>query len=248
MIQNQQLWARLKAMQIGPDTAEFSFTQRLARENGWSERFASKVVLEYRKFIFLEATSQNGRHVTPSDAVDQVWHLHLTYTRDYWDVMCAQILGLPLHHGPTSGGVAERERYHDQYEATKEQYHNVFGEMPPADIWPTSEIRFAGNWQRIDKAAHFILPRARVLIASVVPATTVLAACSASLNSFSFNDVVIGVLLLIAAVFAVYFGGNLLAGEYDKKGKKKGDGGCSAGGCSFGGGSDCGDGGGGCGG
>jgi hypothetical protein len=232
-------------MQFGPDTAEFSFTQRLARENGWSERFAAKVVLEYRKFIFLAATAQNGRHVTPSDAVDQAWHLHLAYTRDYWDVMCGQILGLHLHHGPTAGGVAERARYHDQYEATKERYNDVFGEMPPEDIWPTSEIRFAGDWQRIDKAAHFILPRARVLIAAVVPATTVLAACSASVTSFSFDDVVIGVLLIFVATFAVYFGGNLLAGEYENKGKKKGDGGCSAGGCSVSGGSD---GGGGCGG
>ncbi len=41
---------------------------------------------EYRRFAFLAATA--GHPVTPSDAVDQAWHLHLTYSRDYWDRFC----------------------------------------------------------------------------------------------------------------------------------------------------------------
>jgi hypothetical protein len=34
--------------------------------------------------------------VTPSEQVDQVWHLHLTYTRSYWDEFCPNVLGQPF--------------------------------------------------------------------------------------------------------------------------------------------------------
>jgi hypothetical protein len=33
--------------------------------------------------------------------VDQAWHLHLTFSENYWKVFCPQILGSPLHHHPT---------------------------------------------------------------------------------------------------------------------------------------------------
>ena len=47
----------------------------------------------------------------PSDEVDQVWHLHLTHTRDYWQRFCPKVLGRELHHEPGPAGAAMRERY-----------------------------------------------------------------------------------------------------------------------------------------
>ncbi len=81
-----ELQARLSAYVIGPATATFSFDQRLARENRWPLKFAARVVGEYKRFCFLAVTA--GHDVTPSDAVDQAWHLHLTYSRDYWQRFC----------------------------------------------------------------------------------------------------------------------------------------------------------------
>ena len=89
------LWQRLRAYEIGPDDAAFTFAQRLARENRWSESYADEVIDEYRRFAYLAMTA--GHEVTPSDQVDQAWHLHLTYTRDYWQRFCAEVLGGPLH-------------------------------------------------------------------------------------------------------------------------------------------------------
>ena len=37
-----------------------------------------------------------GRHIGPSDEVDQAWHLHLVYTRSYWGEFCPNVLGKPL--------------------------------------------------------------------------------------------------------------------------------------------------------
>ena len=88
-------------------------TQRLARDNGWTFEFAERVVEEYRRFAFLAKTA--GHPVTPSDEVDQMWHLHLTYTRSYWDDFCGRVLEAPLHHDPTQGGRAEGEKFDDWY-------------------------------------------------------------------------------------------------------------------------------------
>lgn len=57
------------------------FTRRLARDHGWTLGFARGAVREYGRFCFL-ALSGAGP-VTPSEEVDEVWHLHLAYSRDY---------------------------------------------------------------------------------------------------------------------------------------------------------------------
>ena len=139
---DEGLWQRLKAHTIGPPEASLTFTDRLARENRWSPEYAARVILEYKRFCYLARTAAPGEQVTPSDSVDQAWHLHLTYSRDYWEEFCPTALDAPLHHGPTAGGEVERTRYYDQYAATLKAYEDAFGEAPPADIWPDAKRRF----------------------------------------------------------------------------------------------------------
>lgn len=57
-------------------------------------------------------------------------------------MFCAQVLRADLHHGPTNGGPAERERYYRQYADTLAAYEAVFGAPPPAAIWPSAQRRF----------------------------------------------------------------------------------------------------------
>jgi len=154
------LWARLLALDLD-GAAALSFSRRLARDNGWPPAFARRVVLEYKKFVFLAATC--GHPVTPSDEVDQAWHLHLVYTRSYWDELCGEVLGFPLHHGPTRGGAAEGQKFQDWYARTKQAYHAAFGSAPPADIWPPVSVRFgeAPHFRRVNLRRHVLLPRLR---------------------------------------------------------------------------------------
>ncbi|EAQ30449.1 hypothetical protein NAP1_06715 [Erythrobacter sp. NAP1] len=135
-----ELWKRLDSYVIGPETATLSFPARLARENRWEADFTSRVICEYKRFCYLAVTA--GQEVTPSDAVDQAWHLHLTYSRDYWGEYCEEILQCDLHHGPTAGGAAEKSRFYDQYAETLELYEDAFGETAPPDIWPAAQRRF----------------------------------------------------------------------------------------------------------
>lgn len=172
------VWASLSHYIIGPEDTALSFTARLARENGWSTAHAARVVDEYRKFCFLAVTGD--REATPSDAVDQAWHLHLTYSRDYWERFCPEILGRPLHHGPTAGGVGERGRFFEQYADTLKRYEQVFGEAPPADIWPGGARRLIDDprARRVHPRDAFIIPRRRalsVLLATLIAAAALLA-------------------------------------------------------------------------
>lgn len=130
-LRDDALWQRIAAHTIGPADASLSFAARLARENRWSRAYAERVIGEYRRFCYLAMTA--GQEVTPSDAVDQAWQLHLAYSRDYWQTFCPQVLGADFHHRPTRSGTAERGRFYRQA---------AFGEVPPA----VSGLRRAGGF------------------------------------------------------------------------------------------------------
>lgn len=161
------LWKRLEAYQIGPETATLSFAGRLSRENRWEAAHTQAVIHEYKRFCYLAMTA--GHEVTPSDAVDQVWHLHLTYSRDYWDEFCPEVLGGELHHGPTAGGAAEKARYYDQYAATLGVYEATFGEAPPPEIWPAAKRRFGKDPRafRVNPADVMVLDRRHAILGAV---------------------------------------------------------------------------------
>lgn len=153
------LWDRLESFAFDDQGSALTFTRRLARENRWSVPYARRVVDEYRRFLFLAMAA--GHPVTPSDQVDQVWHLHLTYTRSYWDELCRDVLETPLHHGPTRGGPRESAKYHDWYARTLDSYARHFGHEPPTDIWPPAAQRFGRDlhFARVNTQTHWVIPR-----------------------------------------------------------------------------------------
>lgn len=154
--ESHPVWQRLSFYSIGPDDAALTFAERLARENGWTNAYTERVLEEYKRFCFLAVTGTE--QVTPSDQVDQAWHLHLTYSRDYWERFCPEVLGTPLHHGPTAGGDEERGRFFEQYALTLRRYEQVFG-TPPSDIWPDARRRLLD-----DPRARRVHPRDGVVL------------------------------------------------------------------------------------
>jgi hypothetical protein len=153
------IWVALDHYAIGPADAALTFAARLARENGWTAAYSARVVTEYKRFCFLAATA--GHAVTPSDAVDQAWHLHLTYSRDYWERFCPSVLGRALHHEPTDGGPGQLELYFEQYAATLKSYERVFGQVAPEDLWPKAAKRLFDDprARRVHPREGFIIPR-----------------------------------------------------------------------------------------
>ncbi|QTE44941.1 MULTISPECIES: glycine-rich domain-containing protein [Mucilaginibacter] len=154
------LWQKILDFQLDDPEAAFKFSERLARENGWNIHYALRVIAEYRKFIFLCCISDKG--VTPSDAVDQAWHLHLTFTRSYWIDLCRDALGRELHHNPTKGGTDEANKYDEFYIDTSYLYYQFFGELLPADIWPDNAKRFTDiDFERVNKRRNWIIRKPR---------------------------------------------------------------------------------------
>jgi hypothetical protein len=152
-------WKRIEAFDPDDPDAGLPFSSRLAREQGWTHAEAARAILEYKRFLYLAVAA--GHPVSPSEAVDQVWHLHLLYTRSYWKRLCGEVLGCELHHEPTQGGTEERGKFADWYERTLASYRHHFREEPPADLWPSPQQRAAmkhsARW--VDPACFWIISK-----------------------------------------------------------------------------------------
>ena len=123
---------RIESFDIDGEPVQFSFAQKLARNNQWSLAFAEQVIREYKRFLYLGTI----REVSPSSAVDEAWHLHLTYTESYWERLCGDVLGRPFHHRPSKGGASQKAKFENLYASTLDLYRETFGEEAPADVWP----------------------------------------------------------------------------------------------------------------
>lgn len=243
---NDPLWQALQAFELDGANAELSFSKRLARENGWHHAYAEQVVVEYKKFLWLAMRA--GHPVTPSDEVDQAWHLHLVYTESYWEDLCGKVLGRALHHGPTKGGQQEDAKYHDWYARTLASYEAAFGNPPPASLWPPPEARFDthARFRRVNTGSHWVIsknlwwPRLWKTAAAVAATGLVLmlaqeaprAADVARVKSaeiFWLFFIAVAVMIVISAIAKNRRGG-------------RGGGGCSSigSGCSSGAGGGCG--------
>lgn len=251
MVSNIALWNRIACFTPDDPCTEFPFTDRLARENGWSKDFVRHAVEEYKKFVYLAMVAP--RQVTPSVTVDRIWHLHLIYTRSYWDELCGSVLRRALHHNPGTGGRAESARYRDQYARTLALYRAEFGVEAPAAYWPHMRARPARQ-----RAAIALGGAAALLTGGVAHGAVQPIAAGFDLEGLVIVAAAVVGVLCLSALAGTFRGGKKKAGEgssgstfdFDvggsRKGKAKGDpdgdgdGGGGDGGSSCGGGG-CGD-------
>jgi hypothetical protein len=242
----RSLYERLEGFQIGDPGAALPFAMRLARDNTWSGAFAERVIGEYRRFLFLAVEA--GHPVTPSDEVDQAWHLHLLYSESYWTDLCRGLLGRDLHHGPTRGGRDEGSKFTDWYGRTQDSYRRFFGE-PPSDIWPPAEIRFgrAVHFRRVNEREHWIISKRAVKRgvtgAGVLSGTLALVGCGVIVAQAGQGNQNWGMSLLIGAglVLGILWLIFVMKANARRSGHGRRNSGTGAGGCgAFHGGSGCG--------
>jgi uncharacterized protein (TIGR04222 family) len=211
MLDTQALYQQILAFRIDDSTPELPFEARLAQENGGCRAYTQRVIVEYKRFLYLAMTA--GHVVTPSEEVDQAWHMHLTYTRSYWERLCRDLLGRPLHHCPTQGGAEELHKYRALYEQTLASYRAAFGEEPPADVWPPVDVRFGKDpFVRINGAAYWVVPKAPIrraaFAAAAVVGAVLVTGCAGggNLNPFALRGVEFLWVLIPALVVAAGLG------------------------------------------
>ncbi len=155
-VDRHPLWQRICAHSFPPGAPGCGFIDRLASEQGWSQDHAAAAIEEYRRYCFLAVIE--GTVMCPSHQVDRVWHLHMTYTRDYWTEWCAETLQTPLHHEPSRGGRGELARHRELYAETLARYESWFG-APPLAWWPGTSDRFdrPGRYRMVDASRVWML-------------------------------------------------------------------------------------------
>src|ERR1700743_1808484 len=159
-----ELLRKLEQFQLDSPEASFPFSARLARENDWSPAYARQVINEYKRFSFLAVAA--GHPVSPSEDVDQAWHLHLTYSENYWRVFCPEILGHPFHHHPTRGGENESEKFNDWDTRTLQSYEKFFH-----DTRARAHLALTGRAPKGEARLHSRGPRAKLGDSQTTPQT-----------------------------------------------------------------------------
>lgn len=243
----EDLQTKIENFSLDDPNAALTFTQRLAKENNWDLEFANRVVTEYKRYVFLCAISPE--QISPSEEVDQAWHMHMTYTESYWTDLCARVLGKPLHHHPTRGGPEEREKFFALYENTLAFYKKQFNVDPPDDIWPPAEKRFSHtDFIRVDKSAHWIIskPKIKAIVTKIISINFLAVVIGFGTGNWVFLIVsFIATFIIMTPANASVGGGSSGSGCWGGS-ACGGDGGDGDGGCGSGCGGGCGGCGGGC--
>lgn len=132
---NQHLWDAIKSFKLDESNDSYTFSIRLAFENKWSHYITQQAILEYKKFMFLAATSNNM--VSPSETVDIVWHQHLIFTQSY-NSFC-NLLGKRIDHIPSTHNSEEKIKFAQAKERTRLLYEQHFGKQPDV-FWNYSNV------------------------------------------------------------------------------------------------------------
>ena len=231
---NDPLWQRLEALSLDDPDARFPFSAKLAKQNRWTPQFARQAIAEYKRFIYLCCISPCG--ASPSPVIDEVWHLHLTYTQHYWEELCEKTIARKLHHHPSKGGAAEKHRHTDWYQETLNLYQKTFGTIPPVLFWsqstPAIPKRKAFSWSLSNPFKWGL----------AIIVCMFLSGCG--IIEFGVTGVV---LVLFIAIFSsmasdanAQYPGNKNKSSNEGGNSGCGSGGCGGGGCGGGGGGGCG--------
>lgn len=130
---NKDLWDQIEHFDFDHPASEYDFSLRLANENYWTQNFTKLAILEYKKFMYLAAVSDEM--VSPSEIIDTVWHQHLIFTKSYHEF--CQILGKNIQHIPSTHSKEDFQKFKIAKDRTSQLYKDHFGNQPD-DIWSKS--------------------------------------------------------------------------------------------------------------
>ena len=202
-VQNKTLWQSILEYDLDNPPTEYSFSIRLATENFWTSDFTDRAILEYKKFMYLAATSD--RMVSPSEIVDAVWHQHLVFTQSYQD-FCTR-LGKPIQHVPSTHSREEADRFKKAREHTRKLYAENFGD-PPHDIWECTSMYDSLNLPKAEwKIRSAILAAVLTFFVLLVPCYSLLEPLYRKIPNPDFLigwTIVTGIAFLLLYTFSIF--------------------------------------------
>lgn len=192
---NQELWNKILAFDFDNPPSEYGFSTRLANENFWTIEFTDQAILEYKKFMYLAATSDFM--VSPSEITDIVWHQHLIFTQSYQDF--CNIIGKNIQHIPSTHNKEDFEKFRQAKERTIKFYERDFGKQPK-NIWGYDDMFESLNLEKAKfKLRTFIIFGILSFICLTVPAYYILKPIYINIDNpfFIFGLITLSVLTLL---------------------------------------------------
>lgn len=102
--------------------------ERVLSEGSIGQELIDTAILEYRKFMALFASGCRNLAMC-SKEVDEIWHTHILFTRDYMK-FCRKGIGDYVHHVPNTTDMPTGA---DSVENFYSAYQNAYGSIPA--IW-----------------------------------------------------------------------------------------------------------------
>lgn len=155
-MRNRHLWLRISEAAF-PE----GFDEKLKSEFSWSSDDIHQATQEYRRFVYLSQVADHP--VSPPREVDLVWHVHLLFSKNYWDVW-GKMLTRPLHHEPANSPQDEK-KFRAQYGDTRVLYLQEFESFEFEKLWPSIEVLI-----RRERAGIFVLVCFLVAFVSIIAA------------------------------------------------------------------------------
>lgn len=125
------------------DTLAVAKSALQGQKSIWTKKFSSAIVEEYAKFMTLKVNKNDWRYgrgpvLTPSGAIDELWHTHLQHPAKY-QAFCESLLGKDrrgqvkvIEHKDVKVSVEERR---PRCQATLHAYEAEFGQPAPMELW-----------------------------------------------------------------------------------------------------------------
>ncbi|MGK4568822.1 glycine-rich domain-containing protein [Flavobacterium sp. 3HN19-14] len=192
---DKELWAQIAAFDFDKPLSPLGFSARLSKENFWTTDFTKNAIIEYKKFMYLAAVSENM--VSPSEIVDTVWHEHLVFTQSY-NEFCT-ILKKRIAHIPSTHRKEEFEKFRIAKDFTMQQYEAFFGKQP-RDYWFYNDIFASLQLEKAKfKIRTFLLLGIFAFFALWIPAYYLLFPVYIQINNPLFLKIYVTV--FVAAIF-----------------------------------------------
>jgi len=99
----------------------------------------NELVKEYKRFLALKVIFEDFEEpftLSPSALVDLVWHLHISYTKQYR--LSCSLLGATIDHNPDAANDPDKVR-EKRLKMTKALYTNTFAQKAPEQFWKLTE-------------------------------------------------------------------------------------------------------------
>lgn len=179
---NESLWKQVEAFDLDEGHGDYPFSLRLADENDWTLSFTGDAILEYKKFMYLAAVSDEM--VSPSPIVDEVWHGHLVFSRSYAGF--CRILGKRIEHYPSTQRKTEAGKFDSARRHTLELYEKHFGQLN-LQVWSYPDMHASLGLEKSRYSIRYsIILFMLGFIVVLLPATAILSRLYRHIDSTYF--------------------------------------------------------------